>query len=76
MSENLSDAELNERFTKAYEARHGRVIDVYTPSFRQRWEAAPFTHKLAAILIVGFFLPWAILIGGIVCLGIWDAIRR
>lgn len=73
----MTDAELNAKFEEAYEAQHGRkIIDVYTPSFRQRWEAAPFTHKLAAILIVGLFLPWAIIIGGIVLLGICDAIRR
>ena len=76
-AERISDAELNARFTKAYEAQHARkVVDVYTPSLRQRWDTAPFTHKLAAILIVGFFLPWAIIIGGLVCLVIWDKITR
>lgn len=76
MNEKMSDAELNDRFTQAYEARHGRVIDVYTPSFRQRWAEAPFTHKLAAIVIVGFILPWAIIIGGLVILAILDKIER
>jgi hypothetical protein len=76
MNEQISDAELNARFTKAYEAQHGRVIDVYAPSFRQKWSAAPFTHKLAAIFIVGAILPWAIIIGGIAILGLIDAIRR
>lgn len=73
----MTDAELDARFDKVFEAVHGKkVIDVYTPSFSQKWADAPFTHKLAVILIVGALLPWAIIVGGIVCLGIWDAIRR
>lgn len=75
-AEKMSDAELNARFSRAYEARHGRVIDVYTPSFVQRWNSAQFTHKLAAIFIVGAVLPYAIIIGGIALLAGYDAISH
>lgn len=69
----MTDAELNARFTKAYEvARKPRVIDVVRPSPMQLWRDASFTTQLAAVVILGFILPWAIIIFGLVGLGLWD----
>lgn len=71
----LSDAELDARFQHVYDAAHPpRVIDAYKPSFRQRWAEAKWSHKLAALFIVGFFLPMTIIIGGILALVAWDAL--
>lgn len=75
--EKLTDAELNARFTRAYEIAHNRkVVDVYAPSFAQRWRDAPFTAKLAAVVIAGFALPWCIIIGGLAILAIFDYFSR
>lgn len=72
----MTDEELNARFEAVYAAsRPAKVIDVYTPSFSQRWNDAPFMTQCAAILLMGFFLPMLILVGGIILLAVWTAIR-
>lgn len=52
----------------------GRVFDAAPPTFRERWAEAKLRDILIAILLVGFVLPWVILIGGIGSLAIWDAL--
>lgn len=73
----LSDAELNARFTKAYEATHNhKIVDIYAPSLRQRWAEARFLTKLAAIVLIGFIIPWSIIVGGLAVLAVFDAFSR
>jgi mannose/fructose/N-acetylgalactosamine-specific phosphotransferase system component IIC len=37
----------------------------------ERWRKAPLHVPLIAVFLVGYVLPWTVLIGGIVALAAW-----
>lgn len=63
--------------TPGWRARHPVTIDAvplgWWAAYKHGWKTAKFRHILMAVFIM-FLLPWVILIGGLICLALWDLI--
>lgn len=58
----------------------GPIIDVVPPKQRHKkiseWTFKETCCALFALLVIGVLAPWIIMIGGLLIVGIWDAITR
>lgn len=51
--------------TPAWRQRHA-TIEAHKPGILARWRRLPLFRKLIWIVAIGFVVPWAVIIGGVV----------
>ena len=55
---------------------HPVVIESKPPTYFENWRNASFLTKLAGVILVGFIIPWIIMIVGFIGLALWTGISH